>query len=170
MLSDFSLFTCQVCPYSICTCSPFHFLPFYLLSVLATSCMARSHGLYSPSSQLMHPASSTLMKLWTFLYDAQCWLRVKQLKSENPKELPSFPTPCLCSYIFLPWSNFNKDYVTTWCWHSMSSIIPSVSRENVKTCVSITLRFQFSTVKKSAILKLNSFEKQHLAISIAFVF
>jgi len=52
----------------------------------------------------------------------------------------------------------------------MSNIIPSVSRENVKTCVSITLRFQFSTVKNQATLKLHSVFQSYLVIFIAFVF
>lgn len=52
----------------------------------------------------------------------------------------------------------------------MSNIIPSVSRENVKTYVSITLGFQFSTVKNQATLKLQTAFQSYLVIFIAFVF
>lgn len=149
---------------------PFHFLPFYLLSILAAFCMARVSQAQFTQQPAMPTASPRLVKLWIFIYDARCWLSVKQLKSENLNELPTFPTPCLCAYSFLPRSNFNKNSVTTWCWHSMSNIIPSVSRENVKTCVSITLRFQFSTVKNQATLKLQAAFQSYLVIFIAFVF
>lgn len=86
------------------------------------------------------------------------------------KGVASFPHPLPLCLQFLPWSNFNKGYVTTWCWHSMSNIIPSVSRENVETCASITWRFQFSAVKNQATLKLRTASQSYLVIFIAFGF
>lgn len=144
-------------------------LPFYF-GILATFGRARLSWMQFTQYPALYPASLPFMKLWVFLNNAQSWLRVKELKSESLKELPTFPTPCLCAYSFLPWSNFNKDYVTTWCWHSMSNIIPSGFRVNVKACVSITLRFQFSTVKNQATLKLQTAFQSYLVIFIAFGF
>lgn len=130
---------------------------------------SRGHSAPSTHGCTQHPYPSWSCGYFLMM-NSQSWLRVKGLKSESLKELPTFPTLCLCAYSFLPWSNFNKDYVTTWCWHSMSNIIPSVSRENVKTCVSITLRFQFSTVKNQATLKLQTAFQNYLVIFIVFFF
>lgn len=146
---------------------PSPLLPFYL-GVSASFGRARVSWTQFPQhcAHLPYP-------LWSYGYFSMMhragW-EFKGLKSESLKELPTFPTPCLCAYSFLPWSNFNKDYVTTWCWHSTSNIIPSVSRENVKTCVSIMLRLQFSTVKNQATLKLQAAFQSYSVIFLAFVF
>lgn len=75
-------------------------LPVFLFICVSPQPLAGQGTQFTQYPALSFPSTSPFLKLWGFLNEAQSWLRVKGLKPERPRLLPTFPTPYLCAYSF----------------------------------------------------------------------